>query len=136
MNMNHRISFEKYIFWTITLVVLVSSSGLVYMMLPAWNEVMSEDPVWYVVAGSLIVLLLSMYTVIAIFIYKDATRKKMNVWLWVTAVIYVPNFIGLLLYFIVRRQHARRCTRCGGSMGKDFEYCPYCGQLNSSGVRI
>lgn len=135
--MNSRISFEKILFWALTSLFLVCFAGMGYMMFQYMNEITSDDLVWYVVVCILMVLLPSMYIILAIVIYKDASRKKMNVWLWMTAVMYIPNLVGLLLYFIVRKQHQKMCTNCNRSVGRDFEYCPYCGQIiNPSGVRI
>lgn len=135
--MKSRIAFEKVIFWAITFIFLMCFAVMGYMMVSYTNEVMSDDLVWYIVICTLMVLLFLMYIVLAVVIYKDASRKKMNVWLWMTAVMYIPNFVGLLLYFIVRKQHQKNCTSCSRSVGRDFEYCPYCGKLiNPSGVRI
>ncbi|MGG4395890.1 hypothetical protein ABEX25_16440 [Paenibacillus thiaminolyticus] len=36
------------------------------------------------------------------FIYKDAARHGMDPWLWATIAVYVPNLIGVILYFVAR----------------------------------
>jgi RNA polymerase sigma factor (sigma-70 family) len=61
-----------------------------------------------------------------VFIYKDASKRKMNAWLWMLAVIYIPNFIGLLLYLFARRQHYSLSET--ESESKSIQ-CPYCGKL-------
>ena len=54
----------------------------------------------------LIVLIPVIITVlIAVWVYKDATKRGMSGILWVIVVIFVPYFIGLIIYLIVRRSH-------------------------------
>ena len=37
------------------------------------------------------------------YIYGDAKRRQMHAWAWVTAVSFIPNLIGFILYFVFRR---------------------------------
>ncbi|MNF14005.1 hypothetical protein D3C80_2160510 [compost metagenome] len=50
----------------------------------------------------------------------------MNPWLWMLAVIYIPNFIGLLLYLFARRQQH---IPAAADPGNKPVQCPHCGNL-------
>lgn len=45
---------------------------------------------------------------IAVWVYRDAESRGMSGILWVLIVIFVPYFIGLIIYFVVRRDHPIR----------------------------
>ena len=42
---------------------------------------------------------------IAIWVYRDAESRGMSGVLWLLIVIFVPYFIGLIIYLVVRRDH-------------------------------
>jgi RNA polymerase subunit RPABC4/transcription elongation factor Spt4 len=52
----------------------------------------------------------------------------MDPWLWITVAVFVPNFIGLIIYLIVRQSVKNACVNCGKGIQKEFKICPYCGQ--------
>ena len=45
---------------------------------------------------------------IAVWVYRDAESRGMSGILWLLIVIFVPYFIGLIIYLIVRRDHPKR----------------------------
>jgi len=45
---------------------------------------------------------------IAIWVYRDAESRGMSGILWLLVVIFVPYFIGLIVYLVVRRDHPKR----------------------------
>lgn len=90
------------------------------------GEFVEENLTWLIVISLLALLFLSLNVLIAVFIYKDASRRRMNAWLWVTAVIYIPNFIGLILYLLARKQHHIHAAHGAGN--QDIR-CPHCGHL-------
>jgi RNA polymerase subunit RPABC4/transcription elongation factor Spt4 len=48
--------------------------------------------------------------------------------MWATIVVFVPNLIGLIIYFITRSSSQRVvCPTCRRPVGKDYAMCPYCG---------
>ncbi|MBV1821274.1 zinc ribbon domain-containing protein [Clostridium cochlearium] len=69
------------------------------------------------------------------FVYYDAKSRGMDPWLWLLVVIFVPNFIGLIIYLIVRSYNTndtntynKRCSKCGSSVREDYNICPNCGE--------
>lgn len=118
----------KLLFWVLTAAILLTLALTGYWIFPYMSDVFSEDRGWFVFMGLAVLLLIGLTGAIGIFIYRDASRMGMNRWLWITAVIYLPNFIGLLMYLLVRQQHKRD----GGSSSKE-EVCPHCGHMIRSG---
>ncbi|WP_340021575.1 PLDc N-terminal domain-containing protein [Paenibacillus sp. FSL K6-1096] len=117
---------EKFVFWGLTAIVLLSCIALGVGISPYMDDFLEENQTWLIVMSLLALLFLSLNVLIAVFIYKDASRRRMNAWLWMTAVIYIPNFIGLILYLLARKQPRNAIT--AGS-GIEAIRCPHCGHL-------
>ena len=60
------------------------------------------------------------------YINGDARRRGMNALLWTLVVIFVPNFIGYILYFLMRKPLPVICPQCSASLNTEFNYCPKC----------
>lgn len=120
---------EKFIFWVFTSIVVLGFGALFFVMAPEMEDAFEDEFVWIIVIVGLAVLFIALNVLIAVFIYKDASRRNMNAWLWMLAVIYIPNFIGLLLYLFARRQHYSLSETEPGS--KTIQ-CPHCGKLIQS----
>ncbi|MNT76350.1 hypothetical protein D3C72_2153400 [compost metagenome] len=90
------------------------------------NDAFEDEFVWIIVIAGLALLFIALNALIAVFIYKDASKRNMNAWLWMLAVIYIPNFIGLLLYLFARR---RQHIPAAADPGNNPVQCPHCGNL-------
>jgi RNA polymerase subunit RPABC4/transcription elongation factor Spt4 len=42
--------------------------------------------------------------------------------------IFVPNALGIILYFILREPILGACTRCGTLAKAEYAFCPKCGE--------
>ncbi|QSF45041.1 PLDc N-terminal domain-containing protein [Paenibacillus tianjinensis] len=117
---------EKFIFWAFTAIVVLGFGALSFAMAPYMDDAFEDDSVWVFVIVGLVVLFIALNALIAVFIYKDASKRNMNAWLWMLAVIYIPNFIGLLIYLFARRQHHSLSET--EPRNKPIQ-CPHCGKL-------
>ncbi len=61
------------------------------------------------------------------YIYGDAKRRGMRYVMWTLLAIFVPDFIGVILYFILRDSLPGDCPSCHKSVLAKFTFCPYCG---------
>jgi hypothetical protein len=61
------------------------------------------------------------------YVYRDAQRRGMRHIMWTLLVIFIPNAIGFILYFIFRDPILQGCPRCGADVRAGFAYCPKCG---------
>ena len=72
-------------------------------------------------------LLMAGYTVLVGYVYGDARRRGMRYVLWTLLAIFVPNGIGIILYFILREPSPGYCSKCGSPAKQGYAFCPGCG---------
>lgn len=87
-----------------------------------------ELPIW-ILQGILIVAgaILSIWVLMVFYVHADAARRHMNRLLWTLLVIFIPNAIGFIVYFLLRRPVAQLCGKCKTTLKPDFVFCPACG---------
>ena len=86
-------------------------------------------------------VLLAIWILVIIWVYRDAERKGMNGFLWALLVL-IGNLIGLIIYLIIRTDSRPlpprnediesgviECPRCHERIQKDFAFCPNCGEM-------
>jgi hypothetical protein len=84
-----------------------------------------------VLLGLLAGSVLAAFALLAGYVNRDSRRRGMNHVAWTLIVIFVPNAIGFILYFLLRQPIMRRCPRCSTDVRPEFNYCPGCDlQLN------
>jgi hypothetical protein len=62
------------------------------------------------------------------YIYADAKRRGMPPVLWVLVALMVPNLIGFILYFALRKPLLSACASCGQGVMPGQKFCPSCGR--------
>lgn len=72
-------------------------------------------------------VILAIWVLMVFYVNADASRRQMNRLLWTLVVIFVPNAIGFIVYFLLRQPIAQPCPKCGTGVKPDFVYCPACG---------
>jgi hypothetical protein len=60
------------------------------------------------------------------YVYADARRRTMPAVLWVLIAALIPNLLGFLLYFALRRPLIPPCPQCG-QPGQPGRFCSACG---------
>jgi hypothetical protein len=60
------------------------------------------------------------------FVFADARRRAMPPILWTLIAALVPNLLGFLFYFALRRPLVLLCTQCG-QPGESGRFCSACG---------
>lgn len=88
-----------------------------------------EPPVW-VLAGLLTFAgaVLGLWALMVFYVNADAKRRQMSRLLWTLLVIFIPNAIGFIIYFLLRKPIARPCPKCKTPLQPEFLFCPACGQ--------
>jgi len=80
------------------------------------------------ILGPIVVpLMLAGYTLLVGYVYGDARRRGMRYIMWTLLAIFLPNGIGIILYFILRDPLPVHCTRCGAGVQATHAFCPRCG---------
>lgn len=70
--------------------------------------------------------ILAFFVLLVGYVNRDAKRRGMNVALWTLLVIFVPNAIGFIIYFLLRQPLMVNCPQCGTTVNPSFNYCPKC----------
>ncbi|HEY6970181.1 MAG TPA: zinc ribbon domain-containing protein [Candidatus Angelobacter sp.] len=72
-------------------------------------------------------LLVSILVLLIGYINADARRRGMRYVMWTLLAIFIPNSIGIILYFVLRDPLLAICGRCGAQGRATFAFCPQCG---------
>jgi hypothetical protein len=114
-------------------------AGLVYLAYLAlmgsiWiaGPLVEGDPIPPVVVGFFLLtalagLFLVLFILLVGYVWADANRRGMNAVLWVLLAIFIPNAIGIILYFVVRDPILVPCPACGTPATKSQAFCSSCG---------
>jgi zinc-ribbon domain len=68
------------------------------------------------------------------YVYADARRRAMPPILWTLIAAFIPNLLGFLLYFALRRPIPVPCPHCGQPMTAEQRFCSWCGYQGSSAL--
>lgn len=60
------------------------------------------------------------------YINRDAKRRGMSPVLWTIVAVFIPNALGIILYFILRQPLRGACPQCGYAVQTGFNFCPRC----------
>lgn len=93
---------------------------------------------WIITGLAGVALLLVVMTMVGlgIWTYRDAKSRGLEAGMWTLIVVLIPNFIGLLLYFLIgRKQQQTICPSCGSKTQQGKPYCSSCGAAIAQGGR-
>jgi hypothetical protein len=65
------------------------------------------------------------------FVFADARRRGMRAAGWTLVAMLMPNLLGFLLYFVMRRPLAVPCVSCSRENPVDQPFCSWCGTSRS-----
>ncbi|HEV3483036.1 MAG TPA: zinc ribbon domain-containing protein [Candidatus Acidoferrales bacterium] len=71
-------------------------------------------------------LLGAAYVLLIVYICRDAKRRGMRYVMWTLLAIFIPDAIGIILYFILRGPLPVSCPSCARSVKASFAFCPFC----------
>ena len=72
------------------------------------------------------------YFLLAGYIYADALRRGMPPIPWTALAVLVPNCVGFVLYFLLRKPIVHPCPNCGRGVAPDAAFCPRCGHAQTN----
>lgn len=76
--------------------------------------------------GIVVGAIIACYILLIGYINRDAGRRSMSRVLWTLIAIFVPNALGIVLYFILRKPRIANCPQCGAIVEPGFGFCPRC----------
>ena len=86
------------------------------------------------VIGAMGGLFAAAYVLLAGYVYADASRRGMPAIAWTALTVLVPNAIGFVLYFLLRKPIVHPCPNCGCGVAQDAAFCSRCGQSQLNAV--
>lgn len=113
--------------WIAVLIYLTAALLIVNFVLPHKPERES----WPIAAQIAITVLAPLPGTILVlligYVYADSKRRGMRYVLWTFIAIFVPQGIGVILYFIMRDPLLSPCPTCGSPARQGHAFCWKCG---------
>ena len=108
------------------IVAALAFAGLLSLaLIPDWDG--STPPLSLrVIILSFAGLVVAALVLLVGFVNGDAKRRGMNSLLWTLLVIFVPNGIGFIIYFLTRQPMLPHCPQCSTRVKPEFNFCPKC----------
>jgi RNA polymerase subunit RPABC4/transcription elongation factor Spt4 len=138
----------KYVFWGLLFLMLVAYLGQATWLFlggarffPHMFGLGSGRYVWgphlfspsfFLTSAPMLLLTFIYVAAVATLVYRDAKSHGLDPWLWATVATFVPFFLGIIIYLIVRSNGKAVCESCGRSIRSDYKICPYCGYRKES----
>jgi len=112
--------------WAIVLAVIgfVCMQYLFHVVIPTHRD--APPLAMRVFLGLLTGAVLAGWALLVGYVNQDAGRRGMNRTLWTLVCIFVPNGIGFILYFLMRKPLATICPQCSNAVPADANFCPRC----------
>ena len=110
--------------WAIAILVLLALPiGMAFLV----SHDPARPPLGMVVPLTLIpATLLACYILLIGYVNQDAGRRGMSRTLWTVIAIFIPNALGIVLYFVLRKPRLLRCPHCGEVLDPGYGFCPAC----------
>jgi len=124
--MNNSEKIKKYIIFGIVaiLICLIFKLGIFF----AKNGFIGISSLAIILLIGGILFAFTALTCICIWVYKDSVSRGENGLLWVLIVFITSPFIGLIIYFISRKEKKMPCKNCGYLINPKSNYCEKCGK--------
>lgn len=114
--------------WVIGLIVYFGFGVFAFTFLvPSDNHMRTWDPGLQLLFCFGVPLILLAYVLFAGYVYGDAKRRGMRYVMWTLLAMFIPDGIGVILYFILRAPMPRPCPGCVKDVPAGFVFCPHCG---------
>ncbi|MGC2662313.1 MAG: zinc ribbon domain-containing protein [Bryobacteraceae bacterium] len=112
--------------WAWTLAVIGVAAGLFMFNIVPLHPSDAPPPWARPLLGLLAGTVLGCYVLLIGYVNRDARRRGMSTLLWTIVAIFIPNGLGIILYFILRQPLCRICSQCGNAVQMGFNFCPRC----------
>jgi len=70
--------------------------------------------------------ILGCYILLIGYVNRDAGRRGMSRLGWTLLAMFIPNALGIVLYFVLRKPRIATCSQCGNAVQSGFNFCPRC----------
>jgi len=115
--------------------IMAVGMALVFILLISLGKVGVPEGLTLMCAGALGGAFVGALVLLAGYVYGDAQRRGMPAGWWTLLVLLVPNFIGFLLYFLLRKPLLAVCANCNSGVEPGSAFCPRCGAAQGAIAR-
>jgi len=98
-----------------------------FFLIPRDEDFLYWSPVPLLVFTVVMPLFLAIYFLLIGYVNGDARRRGMRYVMWTLLAAFIPNAIGIILYFILREPLLHGCPKCGTMVSQGFAFCSKCG---------
>jgi len=113
--------------WAVGLAIALFAGSQFLMHLVLFRHDPHPAPLaWRIFIGFVAGVALAFFVLLVGYVNRDARRRGMNVTLWTLLVIFVPDAIGFIIYFLLRQPLRIPCPKCGAVADPAFNFCPRC----------
>lgn len=112
--------------WAFFLAALAFVGMIAVLLIATHGDKTAPPPAVMVLLGILAGTLFACYVLLIGYVNQDAGRRGMSRALWTLLAIFVPNALGIVLYFILRKPRLLNCPQCGVVVEPGFGFCPRC----------
>lgn len=114
--------------WIIGCILYLALGTILFTVaLPSDRQMRTWDPSLQLLFSYGLPLILLACVLFAGYIYGDAKRRGMRYVMWTLLAIFIPDGIGIILYFILRSPMPKACPGCAQLVPSGFTFCPHCG---------
>lgn len=113
--------------WAIALAVLLFLGGQALFQYLMGREPHPPPELLQIFLGGLVGTILAVWTLLVGYVTRDARRRGMRVWAWTLLVIFVPEGIGFIIYFLLRQPLLVVCPQCAAVVSPPANFCRACG---------
>jgi RNA polymerase subunit RPABC4/transcription elongation factor Spt4 len=114
--------------WVIAVGIYLCMSLLLLTVAIPNDPKLSHWPTWCAALFAFgISIIPAVFTLLVGYVNGDAKRRGMRRALWTLIALFVPNGIGIILYFFMREPILEPCRKCATLVRSNFAFCPNCG---------
>jgi RNA polymerase subunit RPABC4/transcription elongation factor Spt4 len=123
-NLSDEIRIIPWWAWTLAVVVFVCAQVFIHhLVLHEHNPPPRGVAVWM---GFVLGIVMFVYFLFLGYVNVDAGRRGMSRALWTVVVMFIPNALGFILYFLMRQPLQATCPQCSTRVETGFNFCPKC----------
>jgi hypothetical protein len=126
----HNLGLIRPVAWVVAFGLFFGMLALFFLVIwPLQNPIeAARTPYAVKVCVPLLISIILFVDVLLVgFVHVDAKRRGMRYVMWTLLAIFIQNFIGIILYFVMRDPMPTPCPKCGKLSAQSFTFCPDCG---------
>ena len=113
--------------WAVAIVAAAMLIGLAVGIYAIANGAVLRTMFVYAAAALAVGMVIAIWLLCLGFVFADARRRGMRAPGWTLVAMLMPNLLGFLLYFVMRRPLAAPCVSCSREIPVDQPFCSWCG---------